>query len=191
MESSAQQFPEDFDELRGFAIRQSMELERYRRENAWFREQLRLLKAQMFGPKSEKYPYLDPDVNQLSLLLDLAVSESSDTQDSKDEDSKDGDSKDEGEDDDTKVGAHVRRKPGRRLLPESLPREKREHDVSEAEKICGCGAQKCRIGEETSEQLEYQPAKLFVVEHVRPKYACRKCEGAGNHRWLLRPFRRR
>ncbi len=32
-----------------------------------------------------------------------------------------------------------------------------------------------RIGEEVSERLDYQPAALFVVEHVRPKYACRTC----------------
>ncbi|MGE4104379.1 MAG: IS66 family transposase zinc-finger binding domain-containing protein, partial [Pirellulales bacterium] len=30
-----------------------------------------------------------------------------------------------------------------------------------------------KIGTETSEQLEYEPASLYVVEHVRFKYACR------------------
>ena len=34
-----------------------------------------------------------------------------------------------------------------------------------------------KIGEETSEQLDYQPASLFVTEHVRFKYACHACEG--------------
>ncbi|QDV34420.1 Transposase IS66 family protein [Tautonia plasticadhaerens] len=33
------------------------------------------------------------------------------------------------------------------------------------------------IGEETSEQLDYRPASLFVVEHVRFKVACRHCQG--------------
>ena len=33
-----------------------------------------------------------------------------------------------------------------------------------------------KIGEETSEQLDYQPASLFVTEHVRFTYACRACE---------------
>jgi transposase len=32
------------------------------------------------------------------------------------------------------------------------------------------------IGRETSEQLEFVPAKLTVIEHVRLKYACRACE---------------
>jgi transposase len=34
-----------------------------------------------------------------------------------------------------------------------------------------------RIGEEVSERLDYRPASLFVVEHVRPKYACQDCRG--------------
>jgi transposase len=33
-----------------------------------------------------------------------------------------------------------------------------------------------KIGEETSEQLDYQPASLFVTEHVRFKDACRVCQ---------------
>ena len=31
------------------------------------------------------------------------------------------------------------------------------------------------LGEETSEQLDYRLAKLFVLERVRLKYACPKC----------------
>ena len=34
-----------------------------------------------------------------------------------------------------------------------------------------------KIGEEMSEQLDYPPASLFVIEHVRCTYACRACEG--------------
>ena len=40
-----------------------------------------------------------------------------------------------------------------------------------------CGARLVKIGEETSEQLDYQPASLFVTEHVRFTYACHACEG--------------
>ena len=32
-----------------------------------------------------------------------------------------------------------------------------------------------KFGEETSEQLDYKPASLFVRQHVRYKYSCRKC----------------
>lgn len=66
---------------------------------------------------------------------------------------------------------------GRRKLPESLPRDVIEHDLNEEEKSCPeCGEKRERIGSETSEQLEFVPATLKVLEHVRFKYACRHCQ---------------
>ncbi len=66
---------------------------------------------------------------------------------------------------------------GRNPLPESLPRTRVEHDLSPEEKVCGhCGEDLTRIGEEISEQLEYVPASLIVIEHARLKYACKECE---------------
>ena len=63
--------------------------------------------------------------------------------------------------------------------PEDLRRERLEHDVPEAEKICSCcQTLRVRIGEEISEQLDYRPARLFVWEHVRLKYACPNCARA-------------
>jgi transposase len=32
------------------------------------------------------------------------------------------------------------------------------------------------MGEDKSEKLEFVPAQIKVVEHVRPKYSCRHCE---------------
>jgi transposase len=65
---------------------------------------------------------------------------------------------------------------GRRPLPEHLPRQRVEHDLAEAEKPCPCcGRPRQRIGTEVSEQLDYHPASLFVVEHVRHTYACAAC----------------
>ena len=73
--------------------------------------------------------------------------------------------------------ARTRRGGGRRELPANLPRERIEHDLSAPEKLCPCcGRPRERIGSETSEQLEYVPASLKVLEHVRFKYACRACE---------------
>jgi transposase len=77
------------------------------------------------------------------------------------------------------VSPHRRRKRGRRPLPSSLPREEILHDIPEEEKVCGCGAPLVRIGEESSEQLGFVPAKIWVIRHVRPKYACKACEGSG------------
>jgi transposase len=66
---------------------------------------------------------------------------------------------------------------GRRRLPTDLPRRRVVHDLPEAERACPCcGVTREVIGEDTSEQLDYEPAKLTVIEHVRLKYACRPCE---------------
>lgn len=65
---------------------------------------------------------------------------------------------------------------GRQPLPAHLPRERIEHDLTAAEQICpGCGHGRVRIGAEVSEQLDYRPASLYVVEHVRHTYACPAC----------------
>ena len=66
---------------------------------------------------------------------------------------------------------------GRRRLPANLPREKVIHDLPEEEKPCPCcGKMRHVIGQEISEQLDFVPAKITVIEHVRIKYACRSCE---------------
>lgn len=75
------------------------------------------------------------------------------------------------------VRGHRRRGGGRNRLPDHLPRETVEHDLSDEEKCCPeCGAQRQRIGSETSEQLEFVPAVLKVIAHVRWKYACGACQ---------------
>ena len=77
----------------------------------------------------------------------------------------------------TVVAAHTRaKKPKRCKLPEDLPRETIVHDIAEADKVCACGKCLVKIGEEITEQLKYIPAQLSVVQHVRPKYACKPCQ---------------
>ncbi len=75
------------------------------------------------------------------------------------------------------VREHVRRGGGRGWLPDHLPREVVDHDLDDADKPCPCcGESRQRIGCETSEQLEFVPAVLKVIEHRRWKYACRCCQ---------------
>lgn len=57
-----------------------------------------------------------------------------------------------------------------------MPREQCIHDLSENEKVCACGHALTHIKDEKSEQLEIIPAKVYVIEHIRKKYACRRCE---------------
>jgi transposase len=62
---------------------------------------------------------------------------------------------------------------GRRVIPSDLPRQTILHDLSEEEKNCGkCGKKMRPFDWEISEQLEVEPARIFVLSHVRPKYGC-------------------
>lgn len=61
---------------------------------------------------------------------------------------------------------------GRPALPKDLPRQRVEHVVPVEERVCPCGQIMARIGEDSREVLDYIPAKLIVIEHVRHKYAC-------------------
>lgn len=76
----------------------------------------------------------------------------------------------------TKVPAHTRTKPKRKPLPKDLPRVQVVHDLTDEEKNCDCGAAKACIGEDKSEQLEFIPAQVRVIENVRLKYACKACQ---------------
>ena len=70
------------------------------------------------------------------------------------------------------------RKPAlRRPLPAHLPRETVLHEPVLACR-CGCTdpARLTCLGEDVTEVLEKIPARLKVIRHVRPRYACRACE---------------
>jgi transposase len=76
----------------------------------------------------------------------------------------------------TPVSQPARPGHGRKKLPADLPRRRLEHALPEAQRLCPCCGTVCQpFGEEISEQLDYQPASLFVQQHVRLKYACPKC----------------
>jgi transposase len=79
-------------------------------------------------------------------------------------------------DEEITVASFTRKKGGRRPLPADLPREQVIHDLPEAEKQCACGHALHKMGEDKSEQFEFIPAQVKVIEHIRYKYACRHCE---------------
>ena len=79
----------------------------------------------------------------------------------------------------TTVEGHTRKKAIRKPLPEYLQRKEIIYDLTSEEKICSCCNQEMRkIGEEASEQLEFIPAHMEVLRHIRYKYACGKCDGS-------------
>lgn len=78
------------------------------------------------------------------------------------------------------VEAHQRKKRGRKPIDQSVPRVDILHDIDESQKRCACGHTMVRIGEEISERMQVIPAQMYAERHIRPKYACRHCEGSGD-----------
>jgi len=76
--------------------------------------------------------------------------------------------------------SYTRRQPKRQKLPKDLPREVIIVDISDVDKICDCcGEVLHQMGESVSEKLEFIPAQIKVIEHVRLKYSSRGCYNNG------------
>lgn len=65
--------------------------------------------------------------------------------------------------------------PPRGPLPDHLPRDLEEH-LPAACDCPACGGPLKKLGESVSETLEYVPASFWVIRHVRPKFACSRCD---------------
>lgn len=65
-------------------------------------------------------------------------------------------------------------KPARRPLPVHLPRERVVHSAPSS--CPGCGGALRKLGEDITETLEHVPAQWKVIQHVREKFSCRRCE---------------
>ena len=116
-----------------------------------------LLLRRLFGRRSERF-----DPNQLSIFPEEEIA---------------APPAEVPEEEEEERTVKKRKGHGRKNLPKDLPRERVEHDVTPEEKVCTCcGAEKKRIGETITEQLDYIPASLFVIEHVQLKYACKGCQ---------------
>lgn len=165
--------PDDVAELKGMLASLAStytDLEQKSQEKIhYLEEQIRLLKKELFGSKSEKLT--KEDRLQLRLFNEA-------------EDALDTDA--EAVPDDVPVKPHSRRRRGRRPLPEDLPRIDVVHDLSEDEKQCACGARLSKIGEEVSEKLDIVPAKIQVIRNIRCKYACKTCEGVESEAPVVR-----
>lgn len=140
------------------------EKEEQAKEILLLKERIKQLLNDRYNPKTEKIKNGEnPNPEDPSLFDEAVVTE---------EEKKEI----EAEENLIEVPAHQRKKPGRKPLPKYLPREQVLHDLPNHEKVCACGHELNRIGEEISEKLEFSPAVLKVLQHVRPKYACKSCE---------------
>jgi len=158
MNDSEASLPEDVALCHELIRQQADSLERAQRRIEQLEHAMDLLLRQKYGPRSER---LDP--NQLRLFIE------------------EGDEPVPAEPDvfpeppETPKRTWKRR--GRQTLPENLPRVPVIVELSEHERACpGCGGLRAHFDDEVSEQLDYEPASLFVRQFIRRKYACRSCQ---------------
>ena len=139
---------------------QSKQIDEKDKTISFLTHQIRLLKQDRYGRRSEK---IDPEEFGQKPLFNEAELEAC------------SEATKEPEEKTTHVSGHQRKKRGHRPLPEDLPRVRREYDLSSDEKTCACGCEMTCIGEEVSEQLDIIPARMRVIQHARKKYVCKAC----------------
>jgi transposase len=159
MISDTSKLPDDPTELKKIIADLHEKQQQYSSEIELLREQVSHLYNKLFGRKSEKDKYAG-ESPQLP-LFDMPEPDPDQEKPAEKQ---------------TEVKNHTRTKGKRKPLPAKLPRVDVVHDIAEEEKVCHCGSQLSRIGEEVSEKLDIVPAVIQVIRHIRPKYSCKQCE---------------
>ncbi len=131
-------------------------------EIAFLKLAIEKLRRELFGSRSERKQRL---LDQLELQLDEL--EASATEDEL--------AAEQAASETTQVEGFTRRRPVRKPLPAHLPRER---VVVPAPTSCACcGSDKLsKIGEDVTETLEVIPRRWKVIQTVREKFTCRRCE---------------
>ena len=172
MTVATDELPDDVAALKQLIVQQqrqhSLEVERLKAEqqaaiDKAVQDAVAAILRRYYGPRSEKF-----DPRQLLLFgqrIDGAQLDAANVEDESGE---------------QLVTRRIKKrdKHGRQQLPDSLERIEIEHDLEDAG-CPACGNERCRIGQEISEQLEYFPASFKVLRHIRHKYACTKCDQDG------------
>ncbi|MFV0278844.1 MAG: IS66 family transposase [Parahaliea sp.] len=122
--------------------------------------QVRYLVTRQFGTKSEKL-----SADQLALFGADAPSEPP------------ADASDADADADAVTISFERKRRGKRKkLDDSLERHRIEYELSEADQACDCGGQLTPVSTKVSEQYEYIPARVIVIQHSEHQYTCACCQ---------------
>jgi transposase len=119
-------------------------------------EQIKLSRLRQFGKKTE-------NSSQLELIFDEELQDEVVA---------------EADEESTETITYTKKKKsvGRKIDASNLPREQIVYDLTEEEKRCKCGGQLIKFGEDKSEQLEYIPAQIKMIERICSKYSCDCCE---------------
>jgi transposase len=153
-----EQLPDDLDTLKRMIIELIATLQQERHDKDALRHRVELLLQRLYGPRTER---VHPD--QGTLFPDEAAAP-------------DAAAPPEMVQQEAASGKRRRGKPhGRGRLSQDLPRRPLHHELTEAERVCVCGHLRIDIGNDVSEQVDWQPASIFVWQHVVHKYLCPVC----------------
>ena len=134
-------------------------------ENTRLDQQLLLLRAAKFAPKSEKIHPVDSDSSQYLLPI-FNEAESTLAEEPAEEEKN------------TVVAKHTRKKRNKDTALDSLPQLNITLDLPVTEKLCVCGATLQQSGEVVSRKIMHLPSTTFVINYHRAKYVCPNCEPA-------------
>ena len=148
------QLPDNIEQLKALLIRQENEINQLKQQNQHLLEQFRLAQQRQFGKSSEGF------VGQGELFDEVEEVQTTEIVE-------------------TETINYKRKKPVRTPLPKDLLREEIIHDIVDKNCDC-CGHDLHQMGEDRSEKLEFIPACIKVMVHIRPKYSCRYCEKHGS-----------
>ncbi|RAU90856.1 IS66 family transposase [Paenibacillus sp. YN15] len=145
---------------------QNLRLEQQNQELAlklkWYEEQVRLLQHKRFGASSEK---THPDQLELNLFNEAEA-----------------ETLPQPPEPTVETLTYTRKKyPGQREDKlAGLPQQTQEYRLAESEQICPCcGGHLHEIGSDTHRELIVIPAQMNVLNQVRFRYGCRRCEREG------------
>ncbi|HAG0930786.1 TPA: IS66 family transposase, partial [Salmonella enterica] len=180
------ELPDDIEQLKAMLRQQQARLRQYASQVAGYEQEIERLKAQLdklrrmlFGQSSEKKRHklenqirqAEKRLSELENRLNTARSYLEDA--AAVTESPEASHLPESPVADSPVAA--RRKSSRKPLPAELPRE--THRLLPAETACpACGGELKVMGETISEQLEIINSAFKVIETVRPKLACSRCD---------------
>jgi transposase len=170
--SAADSLPDDLETLKRLVRTQQAELARARAEAsnaealiAHLRLTIEKMRREIYGPRSERKARL---LDQLELQLEeLEASAAEDELAAEKAAAAAGDT--------PQVRAFTRKKPARKPFPAHLPRERIVVPGPSACACCG-STRLAKLGEDVTETLEVVPRQWKVVQYVREKFTCRKCE---------------
>jgi transposase len=157
------QLPNDPETLKRLLVELLATLRAERQDKEALQHRLHLLLHRLYGPRQERF---NPD--QLLLFAEGTA----------DNDAAASATAPAAAESGPRSGRERRSAPhGRGRLSDKLPRRPVHHELSEAERLCVCGQVRVDIGADVSEQVDYQPASLFVQQHWTHKYVCPRCRG--------------